>query len=386
MGLTRGGIGVGLAGVISFVIGRLFGTDEMYLLAAMCGLCVVLGALYTATASLDLAIGRTAAPSKLRAGTPARIDLVLRNTSKRQTPVLRLDDEVGGSQGASLHLAPIAADGRAEVAYRLPTRRRGELTVGPLDLTLGDPLGLSRSVTRASDRVRLVVHPELVDLGILQATAGHDPTADLQPIRALASGGDEFFALRPYVVGDELKRVHWKASARGNDLVVRQEERPRTGRVTIVLDRQAEVFDEAGFDRACSAAISTLTAAWRGDDALRFLTTAPASVSDIRSRQELNAIDEQLASMNTTPDASLIRTVEEISRIGRGGTLVIITGRPGAELATAIERARRVFGVVLPVICHAPEDGGWGGSIIHDGTHDFAAAWRAAAGAIGVGR
>jgi uncharacterized protein (DUF58 family) len=386
MRLTRAGVGVALAGVICFIIGRLFGTMEMYLLAAMCVIALMLAAAFTATAALDLAIGRSATPSKLRAGTAARIDLVLRNKSKRRTPVLRVDDQVGNSRGASLLLAPIEPGDKAEIAYRLPTRRRGELTVGPLDLTLGDPLGLTRSLSRASDRVRLVVHPELYDLGVLHATAGHDPTADLQPVRALANDGDEFFALRPYVVGDELKRVHWKASARTDDLIVRQVERPRTGRVTIVLDRRRDVFDEDGFDRACSAAISTLTAAWRGDDALRFLTTAPGSVSDVRSRQELNAIDEQLAMLETTDNASLIRTIDEISRVGRGGTLVVITGAPSQELSGAVEQSRRKFGVVLPILCQPPSEEPQPGFIAYDGTDDFAAGWRRAATATGAGR
>ena len=121
-------------------------------------------------------------------------------------------------------LAPIASGAEATVAYRLPTRRRGHLAVGPLDLTFEDPFGLTRSVVRASRAITLTVHAELIELEALHAIAGRDPTADQQKRRTLASGGDEFFALRPYVSGDELRRVHWRASARTGDLVVRQEE------------------------------------------------------------------------------------------------------------------------------------------------------------------
>lgn len=385
MRLTRAGIGIAIAGLICFVIGRLFGTVEMHILAGMCVVALVAAALYTALSSLDLAVGRVATPTRLRAGTPARIDLSLRNKGRRRTPVLRVDDQLSGERGASLLLASISRRATAQIAYRLPTNRRGELSVGPLDLTLGDPLGLTSSTVRASGQVRLVVHAELMDLGVLHATAGHDPTADLQPIRALATGGDEFFALRPYIVGDELKRVHWKSSARTGELVVRQDERPRTGRVTVVLDRRTESFDEHGFDRACSATISCLYAAWRGDDALRFVTTSPGSVSDIRSRQELDAVDEQLALLDTTGTASLVRAVDEISRVGRGGTLVIVTGFPNADLVSALERARRTFGVVIPVACHRNEFDAPAGTLFHDGQAgaDFADEWRAAVAAVG---
>ena len=91
--------------------------------------------------------------------------------------------------------------------------------------------------------------------------------------------------------------------------------------------------------------------------------------------------------MTTSRDASLIRTVDELARIGRGGTVVIITGSPGTELDAAVDRARRVFGVVLPVVCQAVERSSADNTeplpsttsyLIHDGTSDFATAWAGA--------
>lgn len=249
------------------------------------------------------------------------------------------------------------------------------IDVGPLDLRFGDPLGLTRGTVRASDKISLVVHPELIDLGALHAIAGHDPTADQQPIRALASGGDEFFALRPYVIGDELRRVHWRASARTGELVVRQDERPRTGRVTVLLDLRRTGYDDAGFERAVSAALSALYAGWRGDDALRFVTSGTAAISDIRSRHELDAIDEQLATITTTESASLVRSIEGLTKVGRGGTLVVITGTPTSELSMSLDRARRTFGAVTTVICQAcPEPPV--NSIVYDGSTSLAPLWR----------
>ncbi len=372
---TRAGIGLAIVGIGCFVLGRLFGTTEMFYLAAICLISLVAAVIYTATARLDLTVSRTANPSRLRAGAPARIDLGLSNRGRRRTSVLRVQDHVQNSTGASLLLAPIKSNESSEIAYRLPTRRRGRLDVGPLDLTLGDPLGLMSSTVRASDQVTLIVHPTLVDLGVLHARAGHDPTADQQPIRALASGGDEFFALRPYVVGDELRRVHWRASARTGELVVKQEERPRTGRVTVVLDRRRSVYDEEGFERAVSAALSALHAGWRGDDALRFLTSASPGFTDIRSRGELDAVDEQLAMVTTTESASLVRTIDEITRVGRGGTLILVTGIPTEELNAAIEGARRSFGLIHTVLCQPVTNITIPGAVMHTPDSDFPAEW-----------
>jgi uncharacterized protein (DUF58 family) len=363
------------------VAGRILGLLELFVLAAMGAVALVLAALYTATVRLDLGVGRTASPARLRAGSPARIDLALQNKGRRSTPLISAHDSVQGSRGAALLLAPIAPKRDARIAYRLPTSRRGVVKVGPLDLTLGDPLGLTQAKVRAAEITNLMVHPHLIELRPLVAIAGHDPTADQQPIRSLANSGDEFFALRPYVVGDELRLVNWRASARSDDLVVRQEERPKTGRVTVVLDRRKEVYDRDGFERAVSAALSALHSGFRGGDSLRFLTSAGPAVTDIRGRSDLDSVDEQLALIDMTESASLIRTLEEQTRIGRGGTLVVVTGELTQHLDTALSRSRRTFGLVVTISCQPPPSPRTPSVIYHDGHEDFPTSWKRAVSA-----
>ncbi len=375
---TRAGIGLLIAVAASVVAGRVLGLLELFVLAAMGAIALVLAALYTATVRLDLGVGRTATPARLRAGAPARIDLVLQNKGTRKTPLISAHDSVQGSKGAALMLAPIAPRRDARIAYRLPTSRRGVVEVGPLDLKIGDPLGLTEANVRAAEVTGLMVHPQLIELRPLVAIAGHDPTADQQPIRSLANSGDEFFALRPYVVGDELRLVNWRASARTDDLVVRQEERPKTGRVTVILDRRKEVYDHDGFERAVSAALSALHSGFRGGDSLRFLTSAGPAVTDIRSRADLDAVDEQLALIDMTESASLVRSLEEQTRIGRGGTLVVITGQLTQHLETALSRSRRTFGLVITISCQVAPASRVPSVIYHDGAEDFPLLWRRA--------
>lgn len=372
---TRAGLGILITAVVCLTAGRVLGLLELYVLGAMVVAALLFAALYTAAARLDLGVARTATPARLRAGSPARIDLVLHNRGRRQTPLISAHDSVQGSRGASLLLAPIVSGGEARIAYRLPTSRRGELKVGPLDLTIGDPLGLAQARLRAAEITSLMVHARLIDLPPLVAIAGHDPTAEQQPKRSLSVSGGEFFALRPYVVGDELKRVNWRASARSGELVVRQEERPNTGRVTVILDRRREVYDEDSFERAVSAALSALYAGFRGGDALRFLTSANLNVTDIRSRGDLDAVDEQMALVSATESASLVRTLEDQTKVGRGGTLVVVTGRLVNHLQATVGRAAKTFGLVIVVSCR-PEGELPPWAIAHDGVADFPAAWR----------
>ncbi|MEM8926004.1 MAG: DUF58 domain-containing protein [Actinomycetota bacterium] len=375
---TRAGVGLLIVTIAGVVAGRVLGLLELFILAAMGAATLIIAAVYTATVRLDLGVSRTATPARLRVGTPARIDLGLRNQARRSTPLIHAHDSVQDSRGAALMLAAIRPGRDAHIAYRLPTQRRGALRVGPLDLTLGDPMGLTKAKLRAAEVTTLMVHPHLIDLQPLAAIAGRDPTAEQQPRRSLATAGDEFFALRPYVVGDELKRVNWRASARSDELVVRQEERPKTGRVTVVLDRRHEVYDSEGFERAVSAALSALHSGFRGGDALRFLTSSGPSVTDIRSRGDLDAVDEQLALITTTESASLIRTLEEQTKSGRSGTLVVVTGHLTDHVETVVNRARRTFGLVIVISCQVPVGGVEPWAIYHDGHSDFPTAWRRA--------
>ncbi len=373
---TRAGLGIVAVGVVVLALGRIFGALELYFLGATLLAAFVLGALWHLTLGLDLGVSRTTTPAVLRAGTPAQVDLVLQNRARRSTPIIELLDRVENTQGAKLHLAAIRPGDEARVSYRLPTRRRGPMSVGPLTLDLGDPLGLVHSELTAAAATPLLVRAALLDFAPVRATAGHDPVAEQHRHRALAVAGEEFHSLRPYVVGDELRRVHWPHSARSNELVVRTEERARTGRVTVVLDvrRRADGDDEA-FERAVSAALSALVAGYRGGEAVQFLTTGQTAPVEIRNRADLERIDEELAVVATTEAASLVRTVEQLGRSGRGGLLVPVTAGLDTDTAASLVAARRRFASVVTIVCSDDLEAVPDGVVRHDGTHDVAAEW-----------
>jgi uncharacterized protein (DUF58 family) len=374
MQLTRPGWGLLATGGALFLAGRFFGALELHLLAGMALVAVLVAVVLTATRRLRLSVDRQASPSRLRAGSPARIDLAVENRGRWATPVLRLHDRVGDHGGAVLHLSPIPRGETTRLSYRLPTDRRGPLPVGPLELSYGDPLNLTTARFLGSTRTELLVFPALVELTALRAGAGTVTGTDRQVVRSLAPAGDEFFALRPYVLGDELKRVHWRNSARIGELVVRQEERPRQGQVVVVLDVRRDGYDEPGFERAVSAADSALHAAWAGGDAVRFLTSNAGDSGPIAQRSQLDAIEERLARISPTPAASVVRTIEDAARGTTGGSLVVVTGRLTDDVVATAARARRTFGVVVVITCQH-DDAPPVGVLVHDGHADLASQW-----------
>ncbi len=68
--------------------------------------------------------------------------------------------------------------------------------------------------------------------------------------------GDEFVTLRDYELGDDLRRVHWRSTARTGELMIRQDEARWRSRAAVVLDVQPGAHDAASFEVAVEAAAS----------------------------------------------------------------------------------------------------------------------------------
>src|SRR5205085_5689741 len=93
--------------------------------------------------------------------------------------------------------------------------------------------------------------------------------------RAAAVGltGEDFYALRAYQQGDDLRRVHWPSTARRDEIMIRQNEVPWQGRATIVLDIRARLHTDGSLEAAVSAAASVITACWQHGSVVRLVTT-----------------------------------------------------------------------------------------------------------------
>jgi uncharacterized protein (DUF58 family) len=258
----------------------LFGIYELYMAGAG-GLALVVGALVVVRLTARrLDVSRTLHPPRVHAGTPSRVELRVRNRGAQRTPLLSLRDPVGRGRSARVLLAPLGRDQLARASYRLPTERRGVLSVGPLTVEISDPFGLASQSTLAAPVTELTVWPALDEIGPLPHTQGDDPHGGADHPNALSPGGEDFYALRQYSVGDDLRRVHWRTTAHLDDLMVRQDERPWQGRATVLLDTRRAAHTPVGFERAVSAATSIIVACWHHRFLVRLVDTAggtPAS-------------------------------------------------------------------------------------------------------------
>jgi uncharacterized protein (DUF58 family) len=145
--------------------------------------------------------------------------------------------------------------GAAPVEFRLQFDRRGEHTLGPVQLTARDVLGLVERDVTADGDVRVLVYPPVRDL--TPAAIG-----DLRALydTARTAEREEFDSLREYERGDPLRDVHWKTTAKRQDLTVKQfAADSRVEAVTIAAGAEAGA-SPAGDDDAVVDAMAEATA------------------------------------------------------------------------------------------------------------------------------
>ncbi|HZX06353.1 DUF58 domain-containing protein, partial [Kribbella sp.] len=140
-------------------------------------------------------------------------------------------------------------------------------------------------------------------------------------------GSIDLRRLREYVPGDEVRHVHWKASARAGRLMVREYVDPDQPRLQVLLDTRTSVLTADQFDTAVSVAASILVVAAQSGQRLR-LTTPCGTDHDVQSVSDL--LDELAMIEQSTTTTNLL---EALPVTRDGGALVVLTGE-AADLST----------------------------------------------------
>lgn len=333
---TRQGLLVSVGAVGLIALGRFLGLPELFAVGAAIALLVVVCGVWVASRGIDVVVARSVRPSRVHVGNPCTVEIQLRNRHRHPTPVLRLRDPVTGTAGADLLLAPIAVRKNAKVAYRLPTTTRGLVTVGPMTVEVADPFGLASARNRAAGPVEITVLPRVDEIPPLPRTVGPDPDGGAET-GSLGRVGEDFAALRPYVIGDDLRRVHWPSSARtDDDLLVRQDDIPWQGRICVVLDLRREAHDVDTIERAVSATASILRTHLRRGDHVRLVSTTGVDTGYGTGATHLDSILEYLAVADRSSRGSMHGALDTAER-GATGALVVVTGRPSGPDLDAVE-------------------------------------------------
>ncbi|MGI9614508.1 MAG: DUF58 domain-containing protein [Acidimicrobiales bacterium] len=329
-----------LLGLGSIAIGRFLGLVEMYVIGAILLALIVLAVLVAVFRPLRLGVGRTISPPRLHVGQEGRVEVAVRN-GNTTTPVMRMTDRVQGTSGARLFLSPLEPDGVARAAYRLPTERRGIVTVGPVEFESTDAFGLSLRRFMAPSVGQLVVYPEVIPLPPAPPSPASERRSTSDVPEFLGGRSEEFHALRPYVPGDDIRRINWAASARHDDLIVREDEAPTLNHLTVMLDN-ASLTDDVALDRAASVAASILTSMRGGTDPFRLITADGRDTDYVLGPAGLDRTLSILAVVGHTEERGSDPAVP-----GAQGALVLVTGERPSIDRTGLSAYGRVMTVTL---------------------------------------
>lgn len=373
--LTPVGWGVAAASAALYAVGALLGYPEPVALAVGGFLAVLTAVLWTLPQP-RLTVGREITPQRVVRGEPASGVLHVTNTGSVRRAGIRAYDACGA--GRIEVRVPLLRPGAAEsIHYPLPTDRRGEIPVGPLRLVRADPFGLARRIREYGEPRTLLVRPRTVDLPLLPSGRNphlEGPTSDTAP-----AGTVTFHALREYVVGDDLRHIHWRSSARTGTLMVRQLVDASMPQTTIVIETAADAYaDPDGFELAVDAAATVAASAARMNFPVRVLTGDGPLVETRGGAQDVDAILDRLARLSRTDVTHA--ALEVARRVRAGGALVLVTGGRG-EISGAGTLRRRFDRVVcVRVLPDAPGPGLPGIALIEiSDLEELRSAWNGAA-------
>lgn len=119
------------------------------------------------------------------------------------------------------------------VSYPIFASRRGRWELGPLNVRHSDPLGMAVTSSTLGSAASVTVWPEVTELRLPSDSLVGEP--DRVALGARSPSTDDA-ALRDYREGDDLRRVHWRSSARRGDLLVRSDERAGMRAASVLLD------------------------------------------------------------------------------------------------------------------------------------------------------
>lgn len=350
---------VAFVGAILVGAGLAFGSPAIEQLgAALVGL-VVIAVAVVRLGRHEISVTRKLPVRRVAAGQSLTVSLELANEGRGSAPLLLIEDRLppGVAGQARFAVNGVEARGQRDAGYELLPSRRGRYTVGPLEIAFVDPFTLARLRVRSAGTEPILVHPRIEPLALprdlgerrsLSASALRQPTG---------ASGEDFYTLREYIEGDDLRKIHWPSTAKRERFMIRQEETPWHTRSCIVLDDVAGDGDRAGelaaFERMVEAAASVVDLYHRSGYSYRLTPARHAGLPPGRGSDHLHRCLDLLATISQgegEPHTLPARLVELETGTRAEGTLVLVTGTLTAKSIAAIARCRRRFRDVIAVV------------------------------------
>lgn len=328
------------AGVALLVCGMVLGFRDITRLGVLVGGLPLLASTLTSRQRLRLTASRTVSPSRVHIDETCDVVLTMGNAGSLRTPIVMAEEHLDHALGdrPRFVVPRMGAGARHELRYRVRSNVRGRHRLGPLALRIKDPFELTARVASVPGASEVIVLPRVLSLndGDASGGVGHEGTIP----HMIALHGEDDVSVREYRDGDDLRRIHWPATARTGDLMVRQEDRPARRRVVILLDDRnvtdAGPRTAGSFEWAITAAAS-LVSHFLDQGLTTHLISAGERISS--TNPDESALDDALESLAIAemraPEV-FVATLEQAADVASLGALVVAVVAPMADPPLAL--------------------------------------------------
>ena len=325
-------------GVASLIGALLLNWRELLVLAIGCGAILLVSMAFVIGRS-EIRLERRMTSDRVTSGDDAIVELAATNTGSVRTSRQTIGEAIDG-QLIPVTLPPMRPGAETVVSWKPSTARRGKYRLGPARITKADPCRLLQRDVGQTGVDDFWVQPRVAPLPMFAGGLTKDvdgPTFDHSP-----AGDVAFHAIRPYTQGDDVRHVHWMATARAGEMMVRHYVDNRLPYVSAVVDTNAGVWAteqdfDAAIDIAASIGVASIAASQPGSV---HLGGRQLMGSQRRSTRQLLLDDLTLA--ETIADFDLAQAIGPIIGGERNTTIAVLITGAGALASSLVVPATRL--------------------------------------------
>jgi uncharacterized protein (DUF58 family) len=316
-------------GAVTAVAGLIFSEADLFRIGLLLMALPVLSALTTSRARYRLSCTRQLVPRRIQAGQVAEARVRLANVSRLRTGLLLAEDLIpaaiaGPGRRPRFVLESIEPGGSRDLSHQIELDQRGKYTIGPLQVRVADAFGLAAIGRSFATKSTLVVTPQITALPRV-SIAGNRLGDGESGLRTVAAAGDDDIAPRSYRDGDELRRVHWRSTARYGELMVRREEQRWHNRALLLLDTRRKAHVGTGPDSSFEYAVNAMASigvhlVGQGIETRLITETGDAAPAGPAAESLL----ERLAVIRTSRGTDLNRGLAALRTSNRGQVIAIV--------------------------------------------------------------
>ena len=349
---SRRGAIVFAAGIGLWLAARTAGSPALHMVAVGLVVLPFAATLFARRSHQRLRVRRRLSDARVAPGGRVKVEIEVENESWASTSFLLLEDRIPAALGrpARLVIGGIPTRGKQHVSYSLVANSRGRYKLGPLTIDVSDPFALSRMRLEFDAREDLVVTPEVETLEGGPASP-FGIASGLSLAKHVFRTGDEFYTMRAYQEGDDLRRIHWRSVARTGQLMIRQDESTRRATSVLFLDTRESALGRIhtpAFEKAVSVAASVGVLLARHGFSFR-LATSQIPPTPATEEQLLETLAGLSHSTSRALSAGLMRLRMAAAA---DATLITVTSPPLGPELTALARAGAAFGPKLAILVY----------------------------------